>query len=155
MNVKSLITANYEKWTLGHIGQTNPILSRRCPRRRRNKANFPKKPKMNVNSSITMNYEQQTMNCLTKTNPISKHLHRPIWPKHALIDRMNMICCNCGLTLAPILPKWHYGLIIQAWKMRFENPNLLKNKRLSAQGCLGPPIGTSFANHNLRILSIP
>ena len=65
MNVKSLITGNYENWTLGHIGQTNPIQTQ-------NKPNLVRRfwtPKMNVSYCLTMNYEQSAMNCLTKTNP--------------------------------------------------------------------------------------
>ena len=66
MNVKSLITANYENWTLGHIGQTNPIQTQ-----------FSEKAKMNVSAANTMNYEQRTMNCLAKTNPIQTQFCPP------------------------------------------------------------------------------
>ena len=58
MNTKSLVTRDYENWTLGQIGQTNPKQSQ-----------FPADSKMNVSAFNTMNYEQWTMNCLTKTNP--------------------------------------------------------------------------------------
>jgi hypothetical protein len=61
MNITSLITANYEIWTLGHIGQTNPIQTQSCPNLL--------DAKINVSAFNTMNYEQRTMNCLTKTNP--------------------------------------------------------------------------------------
>ena len=136
MNVNNVLTMDYENWTLGESGKTKPIQTR-----------FPAYSKMNVTSSITMNYEQQTINYLTKTNPTCPAKPPP--------KQDRTICCNYALNLASILPKWHYSLIIEDWKMRFENPNLLKNKRLSAQGCLGPPIGTHFANHNLGMLSIP
>jgi hypothetical protein len=68
MNVKSLITVNYQNWTLGHIGQTNPIQTQTNPKQTQFYSTLPD-AQMNVTAFNTMNYQQGTMKPELKTNP--------------------------------------------------------------------------------------
>jgi hypothetical protein len=62
MNVNKVLTKDYEKWTLGHVGKTNPIQSQFKPKQTQLK---PKKCQNKPNSKPIQ----------TQTNPISEPIY--------------------------------------------------------------------------------
>jgi hypothetical protein len=82
-----------------------------------------------------------------KSNTISKHLQGPICPGHLLINRMNRICCVCGLTASFDSAKM--ALYTGNWNVKKDGKkklNLLKRKRLNSLSRLRPLTGTLFAH---------
>ena len=85
------------------------------------------------------------------SNPISKQLQSPICPGHLLINRMNQICCVCGLTVSFDSAKMaQYTGNLEFEKRRQKKLNLLKCKRLNSPGRLRPLTGTLFAHSYSR-----
>ena len=146
MNVNNVLTRDYEKRTLGERGKNEPKTNPNEPK-------F-KKAKMNVTSIIIKGYENKTPirapKKQTQSNPISKQLQSPIFPGHLLINRMDQICCVCGLTIP--LDSAKMALYTNNWNLKKDGKkklNLLKYKGLNGPSQLHPLTGTLFAHSYL------
>ncbi|MHC4546583.1 MAG: hypothetical protein ACYTDW_15705 [Planctomycetota bacterium] len=138
MNVNKVLTKDYEKWTLGQAGKTNPIQTQF-------KANQTQLKPIKCQNKPNSNPKQ------SQSNPISKQLQSPICPGNLLVNRMNQICCVCSLVVPSESAKM--AQYTGNWNLKKDGKNklnLLKCKRLNGPGRMRALTGTLFAHSNLQ-----
>jgi hypothetical protein len=165
INVCAVLTRDYENKSNWAICENKANIK---PKQSQTKPIY-EKAKMNVTSIITKGYENKPrFRAKTEQTQYKPNLsRRSLWRSrikpnfkrgHLLIDRMNRICCVCGLTvsfdsakMAQYTDNWKL-VPVQAGieKRRQKNLNLLKCKRLNSLSRLRPLTGTLFAYSNSR-----